>query len=60
VVKSEAETMPTKTRRPKRDPKFLKELEEIERRVREEDREIVALLAKSREIRKKLREIAQQ
>lgn len=53
--------MPTKARRLKRDSKFLKELEEIERRMRERDREIDALLAHSRELRKKkLREIARR
>lgn len=52
--------MPTKRRHSKRDTKLLKELEEFERRMRERDRRLDALLARSREVRKKLRELAAQ
>lgn len=51
--------MPTKkTTRPRKDTKFLKELEDFERRMRERDLRIDALLAHLRELRKRLREIA--
>jgi hypothetical protein len=54
MVKSNTTAMP-KRRKIQVDPELLKELEDLERRMRQTDREIEAVIARAHEVQQKLR-----
>ena len=57
MVKSTSDAMTTKTRRSKADQELLKELEDLDRRMRETDRRVGATFEKIRIAREQLRAI---
>lgn len=60
MVKSNASAMPAKRRKVQVDPELLKELENLERRMRQTDREIERVLRKADEAQRQLRAIYQR